>query len=86
VGPCHNGMACPQVVDGGDGLQIWRVAMNILNKQLQRADKGWSYKLGVGIPMTLVGLMKISLNETYSKVCIGINLSDALPSQNGQKQ
>jgi hypothetical protein len=23
---CHHGMACPQVVDGGDGLQIWRVA------------------------------------------------------------
>jgi hypothetical protein len=23
-------MACPQVVDGGDGLQIWRVAANII--------------------------------------------------------
>jgi hypothetical protein len=23
-------MACPQVVDGRDGLQIWRVAVNIL--------------------------------------------------------
>jgi hypothetical protein len=30
----------PQVVDGGYGLQIWKVAMNILNKQLQTADKG----------------------------------------------
>jgi hypothetical protein len=34
-----NGMACPQVLDGGDGLQIWRVAENILNKQSWRADK-----------------------------------------------
>jgi hypothetical protein len=24
--PCHHGMARPQVADGGDGLQIWRVA------------------------------------------------------------
>jgi len=39
VGPCHHDMARPQVVDGGDGLQIWRVAVNILNKQLRSADK-----------------------------------------------
>jgi hypothetical protein len=25
-------MARPQVADGGEGLQIWRVAANILNK------------------------------------------------------
>jgi hypothetical protein len=28
----HHGMVHPQVVDG-DGLQIWKVAVNILNKQ-----------------------------------------------------
>jgi hypothetical protein len=37
---CRHGMARPQVADGGDGLQIWRVAANILNKQSQTADKG----------------------------------------------
>jgi hypothetical protein len=26
-------MARPQVADGGDGLQIWRAAVNILNVQ-----------------------------------------------------
>jgi hypothetical protein len=26
---------------GEDGLQIWRVAANILNKQSRTADKGW---------------------------------------------
>jgi hypothetical protein len=41
-------MARPQVADGGDGLQIWRVAANILNKQSRTADKGWSSSLGVG--------------------------------------
>jgi len=30
AGPCHLGMARPRVADGGDGLQIWRVAANIL--------------------------------------------------------
>jgi hypothetical protein len=44
--PCHHGMASPQVADGGDGLWIWRVAVNILNKHLQTADKGWSSSLG----------------------------------------
>jgi len=33
-------MTQPQVVDGGDNIQIWRVAANILNKQLCAADKG----------------------------------------------
>jgi hypothetical protein len=41
-------MAPPQVVDGGDGLQIWRVAANILNKQSRTADRGWPSSLGFG--------------------------------------
>jgi hypothetical protein len=48
VGPCHHGMARPQVVVGGDGLQIWRVAANIVNKQSRTADRGWFSSLGVG--------------------------------------
>jgi hypothetical protein len=35
-------MACPTTSDGGESLQIWRVAANILNKQSQTADMGWS--------------------------------------------
>jgi hypothetical protein len=46
--PCHHGMARSQVADGGDGLQIWRVAANVLNKQSRTADRGWSSSLGVG--------------------------------------
>jgi hypothetical protein len=45
---CHHGMARPQVGDGGDSLQFWRVAANMLNKQLRTDDKGWSSSLGVG--------------------------------------
>jgi hypothetical protein len=46
VGPCYNGMACSWVVDGEDNLQIWRVAVNILNKQSWTANKGWNISLG----------------------------------------
>jgi hypothetical protein len=38
-------MTRPQVVDGGDGLQIWWAATNRLNKQSGIADKGWSSRL-----------------------------------------
>jgi len=38
-----------------------------------------------GIPMKLVRLIKMCLNETYSKVHIGKNLSDAFPIQNDLK-
>jgi hypothetical protein len=38
-------MARPHVVDGGDALQFWRAAANILNKQLRTADRGWSSSL-----------------------------------------
>ena len=48
VGPCHHGMARPQVVDGGDTLQFWREAANVLNKQSQTAVKRWPSSLGVG--------------------------------------
>jgi hypothetical protein len=46
--PCHHGMGRPQVADEGDGLQIWKVAENILNKLSRTADRGWSSSLGVG--------------------------------------
>jgi len=41
-------MAQPQIADGRDGLRIWRVTVNILNKQSRTADKGWSSGLRVG--------------------------------------
>jgi hypothetical protein len=46
--PCHHGMARPLVADGGDGLQLWRVAANILDKQSPTAENWWSSRLLVG--------------------------------------
>jgi len=47
VGLCHHDMARLRVADGGDGLQIRRVAENILNNQSQTTDKWWSSVLVV---------------------------------------
>jgi hypothetical protein len=38
------------------------------------------------VPMKLVRLIKMCLNETYIKVRIGKHLSDSFPIQNGVKQ
>jgi len=47
--PCHHNMACPQVVDGGDDLQIWRVGADMLQKQSQTTNNGSFWTLG-GVP------------------------------------
>jgi hypothetical protein len=39
-----------------------------------------------GVPMKPVRLIKMCLNETYSKVCISKQLYDTFPIQNGVKQ
>jgi hypothetical protein len=37
---CHHGMARPQVVKEGNGLQVWRLTASILNKKSQTTCKG----------------------------------------------
>jgi hypothetical protein len=39
-----------------------------------------------GVPMKLVRLIKMCLNETYSGVLVGKHLSGSFPIQNGLKQ
>jgi len=39
VSPCHYGTALPRVADGRDGLQILKVATNILKKLSRAAEK-----------------------------------------------
>jgi len=48
MGPCHHGMEHPRVADGGEGLHIWGVAANILNKLSWTSVKGWSSISGFG--------------------------------------
>jgi hypothetical protein len=51
-----------------------------------RREVLFSILIELGVPMKLVWLIKICLNETYSKVRIGKHLSDSLPIQNCLKQ
>jgi hypothetical protein len=61
---CHHGMARPLVAEGEDGLQIWMVAANILNKQSRTTDSGWSSILGVGRGLTTLAQTKNSILVT----------------------
>jgi hypothetical protein len=54
--PCHHGLARPQVADGDDGLQICKVAANVLSKQSGTADRGYSSSLEVTMICVTCGL------------------------------
>jgi hypothetical protein len=51
-----------------------------------RREALYKFLIEFGIPMKLVRLIKICLNETYSKVHTGKNVSGAFPIQNGPKR
>jgi hypothetical protein len=67
VGPCHNGMMQLFVVDGGDRLQIWRVAANILHKQSWTADKGGSPARGLDKGLHLCSIRNQLVTECYTE-------------------
>jgi hypothetical protein len=46
----------------------------------------YSILIEFGVPMKLVRLIKMCLNEMYSKARIANHLSDNFPIQNGLKQ
>jgi hypothetical protein len=58
-------MARPQVADREDGLQLWRVPENILNKMLRTAERRWPSSLRVGRGLT---------TPTVKIICVGKNL------------
>jgi hypothetical protein len=51
-----------------------------------RREVLYSFLIEFGIPIKLVRLIKMHLNETYIKVCIGKHLSNNFPIQHGLKQ
>jgi hypothetical protein len=65
--PCHHVMVRPQVVDGGDVLQVWKEAANILHRQSQTADQGWSSSLGVGRGAHNSSPLQISLLRKFTR-------------------
>jgi hypothetical protein len=65
MGPCHHGVTRPQVADGGDGLHIWRVAADTLNKQSRTADKGCHSACGVRRGLTTTYVIKYFVQRVH---------------------
>ena len=55
-------------------------------KYIHRLQLGYNILIEFVIPIKLVRLIKMRLNESYSRVCIGKYLSDMFPIKNGYKQ
>jgi hypothetical protein len=61
-------MVYPQSVDRGEGFKIWRIVVNILNKQLETADKEWSSGLGIGKGANYFPIIKHRMFQNVTKV------------------
>jgi hypothetical protein len=64
---CLYGMVRTQVADRAEGLQIWRVSVNILNKQSQADDSGWSSSLNVGRGLTTPTVKKQFFTKYFTQ-------------------
>jgi len=51
-----------------------------------RREVLYNIRIGFVIPVKHVSLIKMCLNETYSRVRVGQRLSDVFPIENGSKQ
>jgi hypothetical protein len=62
-------------VDGGVGLQAWKIAVNILNMQFWIANKGWYSSLGDwGVELTVL-TVKVSMLLNVTQMLLWNNTS-----------
>jgi hypothetical protein len=69
-------------------LAVFELLLNLKTGMYDsfRREVLYNILIEFGVPMKQVRLIKMCLNETYCKVCIGKHLSDNFPIQNGLKQ
>jgi hypothetical protein len=73
--------------DIGEKMEVHQLFINIKRAcDSVRREVFYNNLIEFGMPMKLVRLIKMCLNETYSKVRIGKYLSESFPIQNGLKQ
>jgi hypothetical protein len=65
-------MACLGVAAVGNSLQVWKIATNILNKQLRTTDKGCSSGFGVGREGKQLVLKRTSSYVRLHRAAFGI--------------
>ena len=75
MGPCQHSKAYPQVVDGGRP-PIWRVAVNILNKQSWTTDKCGPPAWGLGVVLTTPHCKETGL--VMRRICVPWAWADPL--------
>jgi hypothetical protein len=56
-------MTRPQVVDGVEGLQVWRASANILNNSSLQPTKGGPLAWGLGVGLTTPRRKNLSCYE-----------------------
>jgi hypothetical protein len=64
----------------------WRTMRQYISYDSVRREVLYNILTEFGVPRNLVRLIKVYLNETYSKVCIAKHLYNMFPIQNGLKQ
>jgi hypothetical protein len=74
-------MSCPPVAIGEGGLQLWRVAANILTKQLWTADKGWSFSLGLRMGLTTLHSKNKLVTKMFKRPQTWMGSLDKRPKQ-----
>jgi hypothetical protein len=79
VGPGHHGMARPQVPNGGDGLQVWRVTRG-------RPTRGDPSAWGLGVGLTTLRRKNKLVTKDHKKVQVKEDEMGRACSTNGGEE
>jgi hypothetical protein len=67
-------------------VRYWRKNVSAMRQYISYSYTSRMHMIQFGVPTKVARMIKMCLNETYSKVRIGKYLSDSFPIKNGLKQ